>query len=117
MDASLKSSTREQLSQLDKETLIDLLLVAIGRIDELEQQVAEQNERIQKLADHLAKNSRNSGKPPSSDGLKKPKTRSLRQQSGKSKGGQKGHKGQTLKMVSNPHHQEVQTVTSCPHCA
>ncbi|MCA9933188.1 MAG: hypothetical protein H6662_17355 [Ardenticatenaceae bacterium] len=49
--------------------------------------------------------------------MKKPKTRSLRQQSGKSKGGQKGHEGQILKMVSNPHHQEVQSVTSCPHCA
>ena len=116
MDASLKGITREQLRQLDKERLVDLLLVALARIDELEQQVAEQNERIQQLADQLAKNSRNSGKPPSSDGLKKPKTRSLRQQTGKSKGGQKGHKGQTLKMVSDPHYQEVQSLTSCPHC-
>lgn len=94
MDVPLKGVTWEQLSQLDKEPLIDLLLVAIARIDELEQQAAAQNERIQQLADQLAKNSHNSGKPPSSDGLKKPKTRSLRQQSGKSKGGQKGHKGQ-----------------------
>jgi transposase len=117
MDASLKGITGEQLRQLDKETLVDLLLVALTRIDELEQQVAKQNERIQKLEDQLAKNSRNSGKPPSSDGLKKPKTRSLRQQSGKSKGGQKGHKGQTLKMVSNPHHREVRPLTTCPHCA
>jgi len=116
MDASLKGLTRERLRQLDKETLIDLLLAALTRIDELEQQVAKQNERIQKLEDQLAKNSRNSGKPPSSDGLKKPKTRSLRRQSGKSKGGQKGHKGQTLKMVSNPHHREVRPLTSCPHC-
>jgi len=117
MDVSLRGVTREQLSQLDKEPLIDLLLVAIARIDALEQQAAAQNERIQQLADQLAKNSHNSGKPPSSDGLKKPKTRSLRQQSGKSKGGQKGHKGQTLKMVSNPHYQEVQSIISCPHCA
>ena len=86
MVASLKGITREQLGQLDKETLIDFLLVALARIDALEQQVAEQNERIQQLADQVAKNSRNSGKPPSSDGLKKPKTRSLRQQSGKSTG-------------------------------
>lgn len=117
MDASLKGVTREQLRQLDKETLIDLLSAALTRIDELEQQVVEQNERIQKLADQLAKNSQNSGKPPSSDGLKKPKTKSLRQPSGKSKGGQKGHKGQTLEMVSNPHHREVQSLTICPHCA
>jgi len=116
MDASLKGITREQLRQLDKEVLIDLLLAALARIDELEQQVAKQNERIQKLEDQLAKNSQNSGKPPSSDGLKKPKTRSLRQQSGKNKGGQKGHIGETLKMVSNPHHQEVCPLTACPHC-
>jgi transposase len=104
MDASLKSLTREQLRQLDKEALIDLLLAALARLDELEQQIDKQNERIQKLEDQLAKNSRNSGKPPSSDGLKKPKTRSLRRQSGKNKGGQKGHQGETLKMVANPHH-------------
>ena len=116
MDASLKGITREQLRQLDKETLVDLLLVALTRIDELEQQVVKQNERIQKLEDQLAKNSQNSGKPPSSDGLKKPKTRSLRRQSGKNKGGQRGHKGQTLTMVSNPHHREVRPLTTCPHC-
>ena len=117
MDASLKGVTREQLLQLDKETVVDLLLAALARIDELEKQVTEQNERIQKLEDQLAKNSRNSSKPPSSDGFKKPKTRSLRRKSGKKKGGQKGHKGQTLKMVANPHYREVQRLPACPHCA
>ena len=33
-------------------------------------------ERIQKLEDQLAKNSQNSGKPPSSDGFDKPAPRS-----------------------------------------
>ena len=117
MDASLKDITQEQLQQLDKEILVELLLGALNRIDELEKQVAKQNERIQKLEDQLAKNSENSGKPPSSDGLKKPKTRSLRRQRGKSKGGQKGHKGHTLKMVTTPHYRQVQRLTTCPHCA
>src|SRR5690606_12619461 len=31
--------------------------------------------------------------------------------------GQKGHKGHTLEMVSEPHYREVRTVASCPHCA
>ncbi len=116
MDASLKGISKEQIRQLDQEKLVDLLLSAITRIDELEQQAAKQNEHIQKLEEQLAKNSRNSGKPPSSDGLKKPKTRSLRRQSGKNTGGQKGHKGQTLQIVSNPHHQEVCPLITCPHC-
>ena len=98
MDASLKGITREQLGQLDKERVVDLLLAALAQIDELEQQVVEQNERLQQLSDQLAKNSQNSGQPPSSDGLKKPKTRSLRQQSGKSKGGQKKIRSYSQKM-------------------
>jgi len=52
------------------------------------------------LMEQLGMNSKNSSKPPSSDGLKKPSPKSLRQPSGKSPGAQKGHKGAGLKLMS-----------------
>ncbi|MEZ4633699.1 MAG: DUF6444 domain-containing protein [Caldilineaceae bacterium] len=77
---------RKQLEQLDKSMLVDLVLLMQGQIDEVRQ-------RVKELEDQVAKHSGNSGKPPSSDGLKKPRTRSLRRSEGRNPGGQKGHSG------------------------
>jgi transposase len=57
--------------------------------------------RVQELEARLAKDSHNSSKPPSSDGLGR-KTRSLRRKSGKPSGGQLGHRGETLRLQSQP---------------
>jgi transposase len=73
-------------------------------------------ERIQKLEDRLAKNSRNSGKPPSNDGFDKPTPRSLRKRSRKKSGGQTGHVGHKLEMVKKPDHIKKHKVVQCAHC-
>jgi transposase len=60
-------------------------------------------ERLAYLERRLGLNSGNSGKPPSSDGLKKPpRVSSLREPSGKKTGGQKGHPGATLRRTEAP---------------
>jgi transposase len=107
---SLPRFDRKQLEQLDKETLIDLVLRLQDHLEELSQ-------RVQKLEDQVAKQSRNSSKPPSSDGLAKPKTRSLRRSEGRKPGGQTGHPGHTLEMRAHPNHLEIHRLRQCPHCA
>ena len=80
-------------------SLEDLLALVAA----LEAENAALKARLAELERRLGLNSSNSGKPPSSDGLTKPaRARSLRDRSGKKPGGQKGHKGETLRQVAEP---------------
>lgn len=81
---------------------------------ELIQQLIARN---QELEAQIAKNSSNSGKPPSSDGFKKPlKTTSQRGKSGRKPGGQNGHQGKTLEQVDKPDHTVTHSPTACEGC-
>lgn len=82
-----------------------------GRIEILEQEVAA-------LKAVMSKNSRNSSKPPSSDGFSKkaPRTQSLRKPSGKKAGGQNGHNPFFLKPVDRPDSIVEHGVDQCRGC-
>ena len=97
---------RDELVQLDKEQLLDILLGVINQL------IAENAE----LKAKLAQNSQNSSKPPSSDGYKKPKPKSMRQPSGRKPGGQPGHKGHGLKLPDKVNEIRRLAAETCHSC-
>lgn len=102
-EAEVRAAFRE-----GEEVVVKLFFETLGKLAE----------RIQKLEDRLAKNSRNSGKPPSSDGYAQEAAhpKSLRKRSRRKSGGQRGHLGETLKAVEKPDWIEVHRVHACQHC-
>ena len=90
-----------RLSVAEKDDLIVAQFEQLKQLERLTVLVQALSARVQELEALLRKDSHNSSKPPSSDGLvKKPK--SLRESSGRNPGGQAGHEGRTLKRVATP---------------
>ncbi len=105
----LRYIVMQQAKKIDEQTL---------QITKQAEQITKQKSEIRVLKKQLNKNSNNSSKPPSSDGLKKkPRTQSLRKNGQNQSGGQKGHKGKTLHQVSNPDHTNRHNLTTCPNCS
>jgi len=105
----------EKLSVAEKEQLIRELWPLRALVRDLAAQVTALQLKVTELEARLATNSRNSSKPPSSDGLNKPQPKSLRKCGERPTGGQKGHQGHGLKKVAEPD----RIVTHAPpsHCA
>ena len=85
-------------------------------VENLSHQIDALSARLHQLEDRLAKNSRNSSKPPSSDDPAKPKPKSLRARSGRKPGGQEGHPGRTLSLVEDPQHVVLHDPQECEGC-
>jgi len=69
---------------------------------ELRQAMAALQSQVADLAAQVKANSRNSSKPPSSDGLAKPSPKSLRGKSGRRPGRPKGQPGATMELTDQP---------------
>ena len=92
--------------------LQELVAAVAARIAELEVVVAE-------LRARLDQNSRNSSRPPSSDGYAKPTVdwnRSLRRRSGRKPGGQPGHDGHHLERREDPDRAVLHRLEVCDCC-
>ena len=81
----------------------------------LQTQIDTLQAELKDLRDRLGKDSHNSSKPPSSDGLAK-KPASLRPRTGRKPGGQKGHPGKTLSLTDTPDEIVVHTPDQCACC-
>ncbi len=97
-------------------SLSDQVAESTATVGSMNQTITELNQTIRELKEQLDKNSKNSSKPPSSDGLKKPaikKNRSLRESSGKKQGAQEGHGSVHLSVIAEPNHTKDHMHSDC----
>jgi transposase len=99
------------------EQLAVLVVEQAATIGRLEARIVELEGEVADLKRRLAQNSRNSSRPPSSDGLAKaPVKKSLRRPSGRKPGGQSGHDGGHLALVAHPDEVLTHSPASCAGC-
>ena len=115
----MKRLTPTQIRQIydqGPDAVVDLVTQLFDIIDRLESEVHALKARGAELERQVHRNSHNSSQPPSADGLKKPPPKSQRRPSGRLRGGQPGHPGETLEMVDAPDTVERHPVALCEEC-
>lgn len=110
------SASAEGSSAPSYEELAALVVAQAAQIAEQAAQIAVLTARVAELERRLGLNSRNSSKPPSSDGLAKPPPKSLRTKSGRRAGKQPGTPGQTLRQVPDPDEVIMHRPDRCRGC-
>jgi transposase len=93
---------RELIAERDE--LIAELRVQVAESGELREQVEQLRREVADLAARVKQNSKNSSRPPSSDGLGKPAPKSLRKKTGRKPGRPKGQPGATMSLTDHPGH-------------
>jgi len=120
--------TRDSVAEWSRTEPVDAVMSLAVRLDEVTRHAAElarERGELARRVEELERSRRldgtNSGRPPSSDGLKKRRagerrTKSLRRKSGRRSGGRKGHPGTTLRQTENPDGIVDHRPDTCPDC-
>ncbi len=87
----------------------------IALVEGLLERSVDVEQRVEALENQQSKDSRNSSKPPASDGFGR-RTKSLRTRSGRSSGGQEGHPGSTLEWREDVDEVIVHSLSHCQEC-
>jgi transposase len=105
---------RELIAERDE--LVAELRLQVAEAGELREQVEQLRREVADLAARAGRNSKNSSKPPSSDGLGKPAPKSLRKKSGRRPGRPRGQPDATMELTGHPDHVIRHEPAACRKC-
>jgi transposase len=96
--------------------LRELLAERDAQVAELRVLVADLQAQVAELAARAGQNSKNSSRPPSSDGLGRPVPKSLRKKTGRRPGRPKEQPGVTMGLIDHPDHVFRHAPSACRNC-
>jgi transposase len=112
---ALRPFIQATLDEGGVDAICELFATLEARIADFQALTTKLESRIIELEKRLNKNSKNSSKPPSSDGFKRTKSQRPKN-SGRKPGGQPGHPGHTLLQSQTPDITVAVPLDTCPEC-